>query len=182
MMACSNNQGGVDNSQQSQALDTAALMSQVQDIYSSVFQVYEHTDFTKPSLADDSSPLDSLTAHYCSSDWQRCVTDVLARDASQGDGMMGFFEADYWIMGQDWQDLSVTDVNVKAMTDSTATVELNLHNCGNVTCVCLEMVNDGGMWKIDNFIDATNQVDWKANMKEYLNQEKNSTADNATTK
>lgn len=182
LLACSN-QGGVDNSQQPQALDTAALVGQVQDIYASVFQVYEHTDFTKPSLADDSSPLDSLMAHYCSSDWQHCVTDVLARDASQGDGMVGFFEADYWIMGQDWQDLSVSDVNVKAMTDSTATVELNLHNCGNVIGVCLEMVNDGSMWKIDNFIDVTNHVDWKANMKAYLNQEtSNATNDDASAK
>ena len=84
---------------------------------------------------------------------------------------MGFFEADYWVMGQDWGDLSVSDVQVTSMTDSTATVNLNLHNLGNPTAVRLEMRLEDGSWKIDNFVDVKNDMDWKANMKEYLSGE-----------
>ena len=81
-------------------------------------------------------------------------------------------DVDHWIMGQDWGELSVSDVRVASMTDSTATVELNLHNLGNVNLVRLDMIVENGAWRIDNFIDVKNDFDWKTRMKEYLTQEK----------
>ena len=64
--------------------------------------------------------------------------------------------------------MSVSDIRVIDMTDSTATVELNLHNCGSITPVRLEMVMEDGLWRIDNFIDVKYDINWKAGMKEYL--------------
>ena len=119
-------------------------------------------DITMPNL-------DSL---YCSQDWNEWVGRVNEFDKQHNDGMVGFFDADYWIMGQDWQDLGVSDVAVTAMTDSTATVALNLHNCGSVTPVRLEMVKEADEWRIDDFISNEPAIDWKASMKEYLTEKK----------
>lgn len=168
LFACSN-QGRVDNSETTPSLDTSALVQRVNDIYDATFKRYNMVDSAADTHEMPTAGADSL---FCSQDWNDWTHKVRSADeALAADGMMGFFEADYWIMGQDWQDLSVSDVRVVSMTDSTAVTELNLHNCGNVTAVRLEMVNDNNEWKIDNFIDVTNNVDWKANMKEYMNNQ-----------
>ena len=170
LFACSN-QGRVDNSETTPSFDTSALVQRVNDIYDATFKRYNVADSAAGVHEAPTAGADSLC---CSQDWNDWTLKVRSADeAHAAEGMMGFFEADYWIMGQDWQDLSVSDVRVVSMTDSTAVAELNLHNCGNVTAVRLEMVNEGSVWKIDNFIDVTNNIDWKANMKEYINQESN---------
>lgn len=170
LFACSN-QGRVDNSETTTlSLDTSALVQRVNDIYDATFKRYNVADSATDTHEAPTAAADSL---FCSQDWNDWTLKVRSADeAHAAEGMMGFFEADYWIMGQDWQDLSVSDVRVVSMTDSTAVAELNLHNCGNVTAVRLEMVNEGSVWKIDNFIDVTNNIDWKANMKEYINNQK----------
>ena len=150
------------------SLDTGLVVQRVNDIYTQVFDLYG-----KASATSDFSSLENIDSLYCSADWNEWVARVNDFDRQhEDDGMIGFFDADYWIMGQDWQDLSVSDVHVMSMTDSTAVTEMNLHNCGNVTVVRLEMALEDGDWKIDNFIDVTHGHDWKANMKEYLNQKR----------
>lgn len=153
-------------------LDTAQVVERVNEIYADVFHHYE-------VLANSNGLRDRLVGKkppaikYCTRDWNDWITQVTTYDAThQEDGMVGFFEADYWIMGQDWGELAVSDVHVTSMTDSTATVELNLHNLGIVTALRLDMCQEDGAWKIDNFIDVKNDVDWKANMKDYLAGEK----------
>lgn len=163
VMACSN-KGQVADAVKAQPLDTAAVVQRVNDIYTAVFNRYrEARTMFKPLRRGN------FDAELCSTDWNEWLHRVIDYDKKNSQGMVGFFEADYWIMGQDWDDLSVSDVHATAMTDSTAAVAFNLHNCGSVTAVRLEMVLEDGEWKIDNFIDATNDVDWKTNMKEYLN-------------
>ena len=148
--------------------DSAVVIQQVNEIYEKVIEYYDRTGGSQAVAPDALSLTGTLDSLYCTQDWNSCVARVNAYDASHNDGMMGFFDADYWIMGQDWKDLSVSDVRLVSMTDSTATVELNLHNCGHVTAVRLAMAHNQGEWRIDNFIDATSGYDWKAGMKEYL--------------
>lgn len=140
--------------------DTVAVVQRVEEIYQSVFDVYQKAT----NLSFPNEGLDSL---YCSSDWLNTLSAVIYHDLQLPDSM-GYWEADYWIMGQDWQDLSVSDVHVVSMTSSTATVELKLHNCGNDKVVRLEMTREYEGWKIDNFIDVSANCDWKADMKQYL--------------
>ena len=163
VLGCSN-QSRVTDDVKVQPLDTVAVVQTVNDIYTAVFDRYR-----KARTMFNPIRRGNFDAAFCSSDWNEWLKRVIDYDKVNSEGMVGFFEADYWIMGQDWQDLSVGDVQVMEMTDTTATVAFNLHNCGNVTAVRLEMVNEGNEWKIDNFIDVTRDVDWKANMKEYLN-------------
>ena len=150
-------------------LDTAKVVEQVNEIYTDVFHYYEM--MANDSLKGRLTGIKPPAVKHCTRDWNDWVTKVNTFDAASQDGMMGFFEADYWVMGQDWGDLSVSDVQVTSMTDSTATVNLNLHNLGNPTAVRLEMRLEDGSWKIDNFVDVKNDMDWKANMKEYLSGE-----------
>ena len=160
--ACSP-QAGVEGTTDG-SLDTGSVVQRVNDIYTQVFDLYG-----KASATSDLSSLENIDSLYCSADWNEWVARVNDFDRQhEDDGMMGFFEADYWIMGQDWQDLSVSDIQVIDMTDSTATVKLNLHNCGSITAVRLEMLLEDGQWQIDNFIDVKYDVNWKAGMKEYL--------------
>lgn len=165
----SHEERAVDNAT-SVALDTAQVVNRVNEIYADVFQYY--------TLLADSARLQGRlvgikppAVKFCTRDWNDWVTRVNSFDAEHNDGMMGFFEADYWIMGQDWGDLSLSDVNVASMTDSTAMVEFKLHNLGSEIPVRLNMALEDGDWKIDNFIDVANDLDWKANMKEYLSGE-----------
>ena len=166
VMACSN-KSQVTDMVKVQPLDTAEVVQRVNDIYTAVFDRYRQArTMFKPIRRG------YFEAAFCSADWNEWLKRVTEYDKANSQGMVGFFEADYWIMGQDWDDLSVSDIQVAEMTDSTATVAFNLHNCGSVTAVRLPMVNEGNEWRIDNFIDVTNGVDWKANMKEYLSSSK----------
>ena len=155
-----------------QALDTAAVVERISEIYDGVFQYYEMMAATE-GLNGRLTGLKPPAVRYCTHDWNDWLTQVTTYDAEHvADGDMGFMEADYWIMGQDWGDLAVSDVHVISMTDTTATVELNLHNLGSVTAVRLDLCQEKGSWMIDNFIDVTHDMDWKANMKEYLASKK----------
>lgn len=156
--------GKVDNRAGNRLRNTTALVQRVMDIYGVAFTQYNEMD-----SHGSAEPWLNVDGMFCSRDWNAWVKRVQKYDTEVDDGMAGFFEADYWIMGQDWDELSVSDVHVQTMNDSTATVNLNLHNCGDVTAVRLEMLLEDGEWRIDNFIDVTRDVDWKGGMKGYMN-------------
>lgn len=161
MCACSSQTNSEED--KGTAIDSAMLVQRVADIYDVALSQYYEVE--SHGTAEPWLDVDDL---FCSADWCSVVEQVNDFDEKSDDGMIGFFEADYWIMGQDWDKLSVSDVQITSMTETAATVKLNLHNCGSVTAVRLEMVKEDGKWKIDNFIDLTRDFDWKAGMKEYL--------------
>jgi stress response protein SCP2 len=90
---------------------------------------------------------------------------------NQLNGSIDILDVDHWIMGQDWGELSVSDIKVFLLKGDSAAVEFQLHNLGNMINVVLDMVHEDGEWKIDNFTDITNGMDWKATMKRYLEDE-----------
>lgn len=137
--------------------DEQAVAQRVNDIYADVF-------------SQEGKDYDSL---YCSHDWNDKVKQITEFDNQHHSGEMGFFEADYWVMGQDADKLGITDVTVTELQGDRAVVGLNLHNCGSVSKVRLEMVREDGEWKIDNFINAGDEeYDWKASMVGYLEEQK----------
>ncbi len=81
----------------------------------------------------------------------------------------GFFDADYWVMGQDWGDLALQNIQVRIRDDSHATVTFEMdHLNDNPKQVRLDMIYEGGNWRIDNFIDRKHDLDWKKSMHEYV--------------
>ena len=131
------------------------IVERVDEIYGKVAEVY--------TAHPDRGLLDSL---YCSNDWKTLVK-IVDETVVEGDEM-GFFDADYWIMGQDWQDLGADSIVVERLDESEAQASFDLHNCGQTTRVRLLLVQENEAWKIDNFIDVTNDYDWKANMNDYV--------------
>ena len=172
LCACSGHRAVDRNvAHRSSQLDTTALTRRVALIYDRAFSHYAAIDSLLTAGASIAA-LPSLDSLFCSADWNDWLGRVKHLDDSlaAADGAVGFFEADYWIMGQDWQNLAVSAISVKAMNDKAATVECNLHNCGKVTVVRLEMTREDGEWRIDDFVDVDNDLDWKACMKEYVGQ------------
>jgi len=144
------------------------VVNRVHEIYREVFTVYNA--WSKDDAAVNLSNYD-FDSQYCSRDWNDIVKRVKDFDDSHDEIEMGFFDADYWVMGQDANELSISDVRLIDLQQDKALVEFNLKNCGSISLVRLEMVLEGGEWRIDNFIDIDHNygdINWKANMKDYL--------------
>lgn len=146
------------------SLDTGSVVQRVNDIYTQVFDLYG-----KVSATSDLSSLENIDSLYCSDDWNRWIARV--DSVNQQNGVIDILDVDHWIMGQDWGKLSVSDIKVFLLKGDSAAVEFQLHNLGNMINVVLDMVHEDGEWKIDNFTDITNGMDWKATMKRYLEDE-----------
>lgn len=146
------------------------VINRVYEIYSVVYTIYNAWASGDTTVSLMEYDFDS---EYCSRDWNHMVARVDAYDNNHEEIEMGFFDADYWVMGQDAQDLSISDVNLVSFQGDKAVVEFDRENCGSTSHVRLEMVYEDGEWKIDNFIDVNPEfgdLNWKANMKDYLKQ------------
>ena len=139
------------------------LVARVYDIYRNVFTENYDED---ADLNDQDMP--SPDEKYCTKSWNEILEKVSNYDNMNNPDELGFFDGDYWIMGQDFGDLSVSDVEVIKMDDKNATVSLNLHNFSNTIQVLLNMKYEQNDWFIDNFIDKTNDYNWKKEMEDYI--------------
>ena len=153
-------------------LAATAVENRVKDIYDDVFDVYNAEDSLRnigklevsPSLASRSR----FTADYCSREWNGLLAQINEIDSLYHQGEMGFFDDDYWIMAQDWHDLSISDVKALKITSNEALVGFQLHNLDAVKPVEVMMVNEDGVWKINNFLDPDHDVDLMRDMREYV--------------
>ena len=135
----------------------------VQEVYEAVGQAYSSEDWQTQS--------NELDKKFCSKDWNATVKAVMEKD-NQTPDEMGFFDADYWVMGQDFsKKIYATDLNLeKLLMDDTpweAAVTLKLHNFSEIP-VRVNLIYEGGEWKVDDLTDLSNDLDWKKSMKEYL--------------
>lgn len=154
-----------------------ALKARVEAIYADVTSVYNKCNEQGDGLNLKPITDAQFDKKYCSDNWNSLLEEVAAIDNANPEGEMGFFDADYWIMGQDFADLSVSDVKVKQIEGNDAMVVFNLHNSGNVTRVKLDMVFERGDWFIDDFTDnyvEDNEDDssWKRGMIEYIDEQR----------
>ena len=135
----------------------------VQEVYEAVGQAYSSEDWQTQS--------NELDKEYCSKDWNATVKAVIEKD-NQNPEEMGFFDADYWVMGQDFsKKIYATDLTLeRLLMDDTpweAAVTLKLHNFSEIP-VRVNLIYEGGEWKVDDLTDLSNDLDWKKSMKEYL--------------
>jgi len=159
---------------ENQPADVQEITQRVEEIYGTVFEEYNREDSLRnlDQLDDDPGAMGHMQEfidNYCSSEWRRLMRQIDEID-SVNDGQ-GYWEADFWIMGQDWHQLSISDVKVQACTDSEAVVEFKLHNFDAAKPVTLKMVKEDGAWRIDDFIDNEVDLDWKQSMQQYVTEE-----------
>ena len=149
-----------DNGQKKDSADPELITDQVSAIYAAVAEAY-------PEINDITPSNDQLDDAYCTSEWNTLVQMVNSKDA-ENMGRGGFFDADYWIMGQDWGKITISGLKVDVKDNTHANAFFTLHNLGSQTKVQLEMVFEHGEWLISNFIDETHKMDWKKSMMQYL--------------
>ena len=174
---CQSNGGSTEKAVQAvdnQPADVQEITQRVEEIYGTVFKEYNREDSLRnlDQLDDDPGAMGHMQEfidNYCSSEWRRLMRQIDEID-SVNDGQ-GYWEADFWIMGQDWHQLSISDVKVQACTGSEAVVELKLHNFDAAKPVTLKMVKEDGAWRIDDFIDNEVDLDWKQSMQQYVTEE-----------
>lgn len=171
--ACSPHRN-VDNSKQG-SLDTSAVVERVEEIYTTVFNVYNEED----SLRNLDIHMENgvyerradFEANYCSNEWNTLLKKVNEIDSLYHQNEMGFWDFDYWIMGQDWHKLSISDVKFVEGIGPWAEVDLKLHNFDKVTPLCLVMKLEDGTWRIDDFVDLETGAGLKEDMKKYIANE-----------
>ncbi len=144
----------------------AYLEERVNSIYSKVFE-----DYNRANELEEFNNIPHPDSLYCSKDWNQWVQKVNEYDTENHADEIGFFEADYWVMGQDFGDLKISDVKTISLNDTKAVVEINIHNYNDITRVRLDMVYEGNEWMIDDFTDLKNDFDWKQDMKDYMKGE-----------
>lgn len=158
-----------------QIADAEAVQQRVQEIYSDVFKEYTLEDSLRNlDMLDGpgaSARRGDFNRNYCSREWNDLSRQIREIDSLYHADELGFWEADYWIMGQDWHQLSISDIEVLNVSPTEADVKFMLHNLGEAKPVALILVKEDGIWKIDNFNDLNVDIDWKRAMKEYVGQE-----------
>ena len=163
----------VNNGQKADSADPEVITDRVNAIYAAVAEAY-------PEINDITPSNDQLDDAYCTSEWKTLVQMVNSKDA-ENMGRGGFFDADYWIMGQDWGKITISGLKVDVKDNTHADAFFTLHNLGSQTKVQLELVFEHGEWLIGNFIDETHKMDWKKSMMQYLEkkgkQEQDESAD-----
>ena len=158
-----------------QIADAEAVQQRVQEIYSDVFKEYTLEDSLRNlDMLDGpgaSARRGDFNRNYCSREWNDLSRQIREIDSLYHADELGFWEADYWIMGQDCHQLSISDIEVLNVSPTEADVKFMLHNLGEAKPVALILVKEDGIWKIDNFKDMNIDMDWKRAMKEYVGQE-----------
>ena len=178
VMACKNNNSSnssdnsaTDNANEKIAHSADPLRTRVENIYRDVCDTYNKANQMPLGEGMEMIGRRNFDREYCSAAWNKVRNQVTEKD-SRLEGEMGFFDFDYWIMGQDFQDVSATDVKVQQINGDKATVTLTLHNCGNATPLTLAMVYERDNWFIDDFLTpgegSTDSL--RDDMNAYLNE------------
>ena len=149
-----------DKSQAEDSADPELIIERVKAIYAAVAEAY-------PEINDITPSNDQLDDAFCTAEWKTLVEMVNSRSAEDM-GRDSFYDSDYWIMGQDWGKITISDVKASIKDNTHANALLILHNLGSQTRVRLELFFERGEWLIGNFIDETHQFNWKKSMFQYL--------------
>lgn len=149
-----------DQSQAEDSADPELIIERVKAIYAAVAEAY-------PEINDITPSNDQLDNAFCTAEWKTLVEMVNSRSAEDM-GRDSFYDSDYWIMGQDWGKITISDVKASIKDNTHANALLILHNLGSQTRVRLELFFERGEWLIGNFIDETHHLNWKKSMFQYL--------------
>ena len=138
-----------------------------EEAYQKVEQLYEavHEAYSGDDWMNESGKLDEK---FCSKEWNATLEAVREKDSKNPDDI-GFFDFDYWVMGQDFdaENLHASEIQlIRIDTEDEpheATVKLTLHNFSD-TEVRVYLVYEDGEWKVDDL----NGI--KEDMQKYLKQ------------
>ena len=85
------------------------------------------------------------------------------------------YDYDHWVMGQDWENLSIRTDSIRVLSPDTAEAYMCITNCGYPQKFMLMMTRDEKEWFIDDFRQYDEQakgfaISDKRNIQDYINE------------
>lgn len=129
--------------------DQAAQVKQrVEFIYNTVFAAYNKVT-QEEQISNNPVPTPEFDSKFCSQDWNKYLNKAKEIQEKTGDLII---DANYWVMGQDFQNLQLKNVKVINVSGNRATVKVFFHNFEDITAT-VKLVFERGDWFIDDFDD-----------------------------
>ena len=143
--------------------EAQSVRESVDAIYADVFGWYAKDGQTTATP--------DFESRYMSSGYNDAYAKMDSIDAKNV-GMVGLFDYDHWVCGQDWGVLSMKVVNVEKTGDKSYKAEIEVHNLGTTTHVNLAMVKENGQWLIDDIQQEGIQDSERTRMTKYIEENK----------
>lgn len=129
------------------------IVDRVTRIYNSVIQNLNQID----SMSDE-----ELERMYCSSEWNSLLSRVEEKASEYEEP---YFDYDYWIDAQDFEDLHLINVKVESFCGDRAVVLVVFSNFGSLSKKYLELCYERDDWFVNDFINSH-----RGTMRDYLEQ------------
>lgn len=139
-----------------------AVVGRVKEIYDDVCRRYNRPNQMSPNRFD-------IERRFCSKAWQAESEEVRQID-KRHHGDLGLWDYDFWIQGQDWENVSYHGVKVVRAEDRTAYVRLVVHNMNDDAQIGLRLVKERGNWFIDDLTDENHPQGIRARQAEYIQE------------
>ena len=175
MLSCGNKTGKAVSDTDSVTVDSVAdagidkhseayIRQRIDTIYKTVGKTTYDSEGNEVSYIRNPFNRDSA---YCSQRYYALMREALQLCDETGDVLYDF---DHWVCGQDWSDdWSCKVAKVYEITDSTALVDLNIHNFNDTeTTIALRFERDD--WYIDDFSPSKDGNDDKQYLRETIRQ------------
>ena len=142
------------------------VLARVKAIYDNIFE--DNYRVMEDDESDIPEEVLSPDEKFCTKAWNDLLAKVDEFDSTNNPDEQGFWDFDYWVMGQDFDKPSISDVSLVKRDGDKAVVDLKVHNFDEATSVRLELKFERGEWFIDNIIDTDNDYDLKKEMTEHI--------------
>ena len=148
------------------------VAQRVQEIYDIVIPWYN-------SHEGDIRSVNDFDERFLSKDLQMmgAQVDAILRELHEkgDDDIPPGYDYDHWVMGQDWENLSIRTDSIRVLSPDTAEAYMCITNCGYQQNFMLVMARDDKNWFIDDFRQYDEQtkgftISDKKNIQDYINE------------
>lgn len=169
MNACTNAQAKQNRSDDDIKEEVAR---QVKEIYDTVIPWYN-------SHEGDIRSVNDFDERFLSKEMQmmRAQVGAILRELHEKgeDDIPPGYDYDHWVMGQDWENLSIRTDSIRVLSPDTAEAYMCITNCGYPQKFMLMMTRDEKEWFIDDFRLYDERVNSfafsdKRNIQDYINE------------
>ena len=169
MNACTNAQAKQNRSDDDIKEEVAR---RVKEIYDTVIPWYN-------SHEGDIRSVNDFDGRFLSKDMQmmRAQVGAILRELHEKgeDDIPPGYDYDHWVMGQDWENLSIRTDSIRVLSPDTAEAYMCITNCGSPQKFMLMMTRDEKEWFIDDFRLYDERVNSfafsdKRNIQDYINE------------
>lgn len=148
------------------------VAQRVQEIYDIVIPWYN-------SHEGDIRSVNDFDERFLSKDLQMmgAQVDAILRECHEKgeDDIPPGFDYNHWVMGQDWENLSIRTDSIRVLSSDTAEAYMCITNCGYPQNFVLVMARDDKNWFIDDFRQYDEQtkgftISDKRNIQDYIEE------------